>query len=316
MKILSFGLDQTILDLDSKLAKRARLYGGLLDEYVVLVPYKENKKVELIKLDLSKKIDQSIFPKNIDILYHLAAINGTELFYKIPYEVATVNLSMTMNLLKYLEKNPVKKLIFSSTSEVYAGGYDMGLVQIPTTENTPVVFPQPTDVRFSYGTSKFMSEFLFLQFGEKYKIPITIIRFHNIYGPRMGIKHVVPELIMRLNDGESPLKVYGTNETRAFCYISDAIEAILTVALTEDINQEIIHIGNQNEEITIENLANNIIDLMNVNVNIEKSPGRSSSVLRRCPNTQKLFDKTGFKAKVGITEGLSKTIKWYLKNGI
>ena len=274
----------------------------------------DNKNVKLINIDLSKNIDKSIFPKNVDIIYHLAAINGTKLFYEIPYEVATVNISMTLNLLKYLEDNPVKKLIFSSTSEVYAGGYEMGLVQIPTRENTPVVFSQPTDIRFSYGTSKFMSEFLFLQFSKKFKVPTSVVRYHNIFGPRMGNKHVVPELIARLNNGENPLKVYGSNETRAFCYISDAIEATLAVALSKNTNHEIIHIGNQDEEIKIEKLAKHIIDLMNLNVKIKKLPGKSNSVQRRCPDTQKLFDNTGFKSRISLKKGLSETINWYLKN--
>lgn len=271
----------------------------------------QNDKIEFVNLDLTLPIDEESFPKDLDTIYHLAAINGTELFYKIPYIVAKTNISMTLRILEYLEKHPVKNVVFSSTSEVYAGAYEMGLIEIPTKENAPVVFTQPTDVRFSYASSKFLSEFLFTQFSKKYQIPTAIIRYHNIYGPRMGMRHVIPELITRLNNGESPLKVYGANESRAFCYISDAVDATICVAKSDKTDQEIIHIGNENGEINIKVLAKKIIDLLKLDVVIDDRPGKPNSVHRRCPDTEKLFKSTGFLAKVDIEDGLTETIRWY-----
>lgn len=271
------------------------------------------KDIHLLSVDMTKEIDINIISIEIDIIYHLAAINGTELFYQIPYEVAMSNMLITINLLKFLEKKKAKKLIFSSTSEVYAGGYDLGLVNIPTDENVPVVFTQPTDNRFSYGASKFMSEFLCLRFGEKFNTPVTIIRYHNIYGPRMGNKHVVPQLIKRLEQGENPLEVFGSNETRAFCYIDDAVEATKAVAVTDQINQEVVHIGNDREEITISKLASLIIKNMNISCDLIHKNSKSSSVKRRCPNIDKLVDKTDFYPKISLEQGIKKTIDWYLK---
>jgi nucleoside-diphosphate-sugar epimerase len=271
--------------------------------------------IEFINIDLTMPISDCLLPKDLDIIYHLAAINGTELFYKLPYMVAKTNISMTLRLLDYFEKqHSVKKIVFSSTSEVYAGAYAMGHINIPTDETALIAFTQPTDSRFSYASSKFMSEFLFMEFSKKFEIPTSIIRYHNIYGPRMGMRHVIPELVTRLNNGESPLKVYGADETRSFCFISDAVDATISVANSDNTNQEIIHIGDQNGEIAINLLAKKIIDLMGLDVALEKMVGRPNSVSRRCPDTRKLFAKTGFKAKVGITDGLSKTIKWYLRN--
>jgi len=107
--------------------------------------------------------------------------------------------------------------------------------------------------------------------------------------------------------------VYGTDETRSFCFISDAVDATISVANSFKTNQEIIHIGEQNGEIAINLFTKKFIDLIGLDVAIEKKAGRPNSVSRRCPDTQKLFDKTGFKGKVGITEGLPKTKKWYFK---
>lgn len=274
------------------------------------------KNIHLINVDMTKEIDKNVVNEEIDIIYHLAAINGTELFYQIPYEVATSNTLITINLLKYLEEKKIKKIIFSSTSEVYAGGYDLGLVDIPTDESVPVVFSQPTDIRFSYGTSKFISEFLCLRFGEKFNIPVTIIRYHNIYGPRMGSKHVVPQLISRLKKGEKPLEVFGSDETRAFCYIDDAVEATKAVALSSMTNQEVVHIGNDREEIKISDLASIIIKKMKINCEIVHKESKSSSVMRRCPNIDKLINKTGFQPKVSLHDGISITVDWYLSQTV
>ena len=115
--------------------------------------------VEFYEVDLTREVEVSI-QDPIDYVYHLAAINGTKLFYEIPYELCLTNLLITINFLKFLEKINFSKLIFSSTSEVYAGALEHGLMNIPTAEDVPVVFPQPTNVRFSYASSKFVSEYL------------------------------------------------------------------------------------------------------------------------------------------------------------
>lgn len=250
---------------------------------------------------------------DFDVVYHLAAINGTRLFYEMPYQVARTNLLITLNLLDWLEGRRIGRLLYASTSEVYAGCEQVGLLTIPTAEEVPVVFPQPTNVRFSYGTSKFMGEFLCFQFGEKMKIPTSVVRYHNIYGPRMGTDHVIPEFILRMKQRENPFRIFGGNETRAFCYVEDAVAATHLVATTPSCDHEIVHIGNTKEEITIEALARLLMAQFGETFDILECGGRSGSVSRRCPNTAKLKKLTGFEAKVDLKEGLSRTSEWYLR---
>lgn len=271
-----------------------------------------NSNVHFFSINLSNKIKTLDIPKHLDCVYHLAAINGTRLFYEMPYEVSRVNLLSTLNLLDWLENKSIGKIIYTSTSEVYAGAYDYDLVKFPTDENVPVVFSQPTHDRFSYATSKFMGEFLFLHFGKKFKKEVTIVRYHNIYGPRMGDKHVIPELIIRINNKENPLKLHGFSETRSFCYISDAIEATYRISKSIKCVGEIIHIGNPYEEIKIIDLAKKIIKLMNIDIKIEGTPSLAASVSRRCPNITKLKQLTDFSPSIDLQKGLDKTIKWYL----
>lgn len=270
--------------------------------------------VHMIRVDLTRTINDINVPISLDIVYHLAAINGTQLFYEIPYEVARNNLLMTLNLLDWLEDRKVRRLIYTSSSEVYAGGEELGLLRIPTDENASVVFVQPTNPRFSYGTSKFMGEFLCFHCSKVYNMPVTVVRYHNIYGPRMGHRHVIPEFILRLKDGEKPFRIYGGSENRAFCYVDDAVQSTYLVATTSGCENEIIHIGNSAEEITIENLAGLLMDLFCGQFEIMECGHRSGSVSRRCPDTSKLQMLTGFKAKVDLKKGLSKTLDWYINH--
>ena len=275
-----------------------------------------NKNLKLIKTDLTKEIKNTPIFRNLDIVYHLAAINGTELFYEIPYKVAKDNLLITINLLKLFEKIKVSKIIYSSTSEVYSDGYKMNIIKIPTNENVPIVFSQPTDKRYSYGVSKFMSEFLVKEFGKKFKTKTIIIRYHNIYGSRMGDKHAIPQIINRIISGEDPLKVFGAQETRAFCYVDDAVDATFKIGTRKIKNGEIVHIGNDKEEIKIKDLTKKILEILNVKVKLKFLKGKSSSVMRRCPNINKLKKLTSFRPKTNLDNGLKKTIKWYLKQSI
>ena len=267
--------------------------------------------VQVALLDMTKPIKLKL-QHSIDIAYHLAAINGTRLFYERPYEVARNNLLLTLNLLDWLEEQGVRRLIYTSTSEVYAGAEQVGLLNIPTDETVPVVFPQPTDVRFSYGTSKFMGEFLCFEFGKLRNIPTTVIRYHNIYGPRMGSKHVIPEFIIRLNSKENPFRIYGGDETRSFCYIDDAVKATHMIAAEGKCDGEVIHVGNAGAETKIADLAQQMMALMQLDIPIREEGRRSGSVKRRCPDVSKLNLLTGFNARVSLKDGLVPTIDWYL----
>ncbi len=271
-----------------------------------------NENVKIFQVDLKKPITNVGVSGNIDIVYHLAAINGTRLFYEIPYEVCRDNLLLTLNLLNWLENYKTGRILYSSSSEVYAGADKFNLLKIPTDEHVPVIFPQPTDVRFSYGTSKFMGEFLCIYFGKKFNVPASVIRYHNIYGPRMGDKHVIPEFALRLKEGENPFRIYGGNETRAFCYVDDAVKATHMVATEPKCADEVVHIGNSKEETTINDLAMLMMDIFGEKHELQECGGRSGSVSRRCPDTSKLKKLTGFEAQINLREGVTRTMDWYL----
>jgi UDP-glucose 4-epimerase len=272
------------------------------------------KNVFFHKTDLAQPVTLKDLPAEFEIVYHLAAINGTKLFYEMPYQVARVNLLTTLNLLDYLGNKKVGRILYASSSEVYADADQVGLLKIPTDESIPAVFTQPTHSRFSYGTSKFMGEVLCAEFGKAKKVPTSIVRYHNVYGPAMGNHHVIPEFIVKIQKDENPLAIYGGEETRAFCYIDDAVTATVKVATNEATVGEIVHVGNSKEEIDIKNLAKICMSIQGKKFALSEKGRRESSVSRRCPDTTKLKSLTGFEAKVSLQEGLEKTTAWYLKN--
>lgn len=269
----------------------------------------ENSGVEFMRLDLTQKEDIQQLDTDYDVVFHLAAINGTENFYKIPYTVMDVAITSTMLLLEHF-RDTEAKFVFTSSSEVYAGTVNKDPTQIPTSEDVACTIESVVNPRFSYGGSKLACEILINSFAEQYGINYQIIRYHNIYGPRMGTKHVMPQFIRRAIEGETPFTIYGAEQTRAFCYIDDATRATLALALA-NVSAGVYHIGNSQEEIEIIEVAKIVTEWYKLGDNFDIQSAPPGSVQRRSPNTKKLQDAIGFEPTITLKEGLDITISWY-----
>jgi UDP-glucose 4-epimerase/UDP-glucuronate decarboxylase len=125
----------------------------------------------------------------------------------------------------------------------------------------------------------------------------------------MGTKHVIPQFILRSKNREEPYNIYGDTQTRAFCYVDDAVRASYDVAISG--NNGIYHIGNDLEEIQIIKLAKKINLWYNHNVDYSIKDSPPGSVRRRCPDITKIKREISFQPKVGLEKGLQKTIEWY-----
>ena len=276
------------------------------------------KNIRFIDADLTEKR----FYKELDVYYdwifHLAAINGTKYFYEKPYEVLHVNILSLMNMLEWINDKNCGKLLFSSSSEAYAGTireFNSLINYIPTAETIPLCINDIYNERFSYGGSKLIGELLVINYFRKLVVAkYSVVRYHNIYGPRMGNEHVIPEFCKRIFKKEVPFNIFGGEETRAFCYIDDAIDGTLKVMLSKKCDGEILHVGNDSEEIKISDLAKKLLKLNNSDATIKINPSPSGSVMRRCPDIMKLKSLTNFDPKVNISKGLKIVSDWYIKN--
>ena len=266
---------------------------------------------KLIRGDIKNYEELECHLENIDCVYHLAAINGTENFYKIPIEIMEVGIYGVMNILKACDKHNVRNLLIASSAEVYQSAKIT-----PTKENVELVIPDGNNPRYSYGLSKIVTEVYSLHYSFSGRTNLKIFRPHNIYGPNMGFKHVIPEFIVNLLKVDSTANFKpkgGLESTRAFCYIDDLIRGLRILEKNNSTN-EIFHIGNDNE-ISILNLLEMIMDFLEIKVSIEKTDLNLhvGSSTRRCPDIGKM-KKLGYTPQVSLEEGIKKTIEWYRNN--
>lgn len=272
-----------------------------------------HKNVKLMQLDLTKPSDWDKIPGGFDYVYHLAAVNGTDLFYKIPHEVLRINLLATIYGLEWFkDKNPEGKIMFTSSNEAYAGGLEAyNRLPIPTPEDVPLVISDVRNPRWTYAGTKLIGEQLFISYAESFKLRISIVRPHNFYGPRAGFNHVIPQFIERITKQVDPFPIYGADETRSFCYIQDAVEAMRLVMLSPKTNGETYHIGTP-EETVIRDLAEKLFKVSGwrpKKIEIHKSP--AGSVKRRLADVSKINKAVGWQPKVSLEDGLALTYSWY-----
>lgn len=235
---------------------------------------------------------------DVNVVVHMAATNGTKLFYEIPTEVAFNNTIPTFNLIERY-KNTNTKFVFTSTCEIFNGAIDKGLYPVPTDENVPIMFDTITNPRWSYSIPKALGENLIANSG----LPWLIIRYFNIYGPGQ-IDHFISEFVNRVKQGEYYIK---GNDTRSFCYIDDAIE--ITDRLVKHHSGHIVNVGRQ-EETSIEDVAKMIMDIMGVDpTKLEKRTGVQGSAKRRCPDTSLMINLTEFNEYTPLKIGLKKTVE-------
>ena len=259
-----------------------------------------NSRFKPLPIDLMDVTEVSKLP-DVDYIYHLAAINGTQLFYSIPWDVYVNSIQPTINLIDYYKNKSVKRFIYTSSSEVYASLTDLGINQIPTGENAVVGFSDVMNPRWSYGGAKLSGELALIAASKQFGVNFSIIRYHNVYGRDMGLNHVIPDFIDRGQKGSYVLN--GANNIRSFIYIDDAIDATMLVASSNIASNKIINIGS-NEMITMRELAQKIMHVFGWNGEVVEYAAPVGSTLSRCPDISFLTKELGFNQQYNLDMGL------------
>ncbi len=260
--------------------------------------------VSIIQGDITSQDDWKKLPTDIDFVFHLAAINGTKFFYEIPDKVLKVNVQGTFNFMEWIANTNAKRFFFASSSEVY------GFPKIfPTPETESLIIPDPLNPRFSYSSSKIIGEIIAINNTKTIGIDFTIARFHNIYGPKMGFEHVIPEFIRKCVR-EEEFSVQGDGlESRCFCYISDAIDGIKIISEHKEGRNQIFNIGT-NEEVTIKDLILQLEKVHGKSICPNFVEFKNAGTKRRVPDISKII-KLGYKPKTSLSKGLKMTYEWY-----
>ncbi len=248
----------------------------------------------------------------VDSIIHLAALNGTDNFYTEPWQVVRDSTLPTIHLLERYRNSSVRRWTYASSSEVYAGAVTEFGWGVPTSETVPMVFCDPSNPRWSYGLSKAHGEISTIAALQSSGVPWTILRLHNVYGPRMGTKHFIPDFIRRVLAGE--FWILGAHQTRAYAYIDDVVEQILSASVTPTAVGLTLNVGSASERIN-RDVAEMIMDLLGVVAPLDERPPQEGSVARRCPDLSLLTTVIGPLRESPMLQGLQATVAWY-RDGI
>ena len=242
-----------------------------------------------------------------DIVFNLVALNGTQNFYNKPMAVIWNTGNSAIVAAEACVRKRVSKYIYFGSSESYAGSVQLGIAGIPTPEDVPFAFPDSRNLRWSYGMSKALGEVACWAIHHEGGIDFTIIRVHNVYGPRMGLEHVVPDLICKFLAGD--MTVYGKEETRSFMYVDDFVKVTQAIYQSQIFQNRVVNVGND-EEITVKQLASQISSLLNISRPMLDGGNIKGSVARRCPDLSALKSACNIEPTL-LEEGLRRTIAYY-----
>ena len=266
--------------------------------------------VSFVELDLSKESSfENLFNKS-DLVINCAALNGTQNFYQVPLDVMLNTGVSAFFAARYAALAHVHKYIYLGSSESYAGGVNLGFVGVPTSENVPLVIENIENIRWSYSLGKTFGEIACYSASSQLGLNFQILRIHNIYGPRMGNKHVIPDLIEKFRSGN--MDVPGHSESRAFMYIDDLVGVVRFLIANENNEIELMNVGSQTETL-IKILAEKIAKGLKIEKAIKPLESWPGSVNRRLPDTALLRSIYAFN-ETSLDDGLDKTISWYLNN--
>ena len=266
---------------------------------------KSIKKVQILSGDIRDPHFCKTITKNIDVIFHLAALIAIPFSYDAPDSYLDTNAKGTLNICQAARENGSIRVINTSTSEVY------GTAQyVPIDENHPLQPQSP------YSASKIAADAMAMSFFNAFDLPVTIARPFNTYGPRQSARAVIPTIITQIASGVKELKLGDLTPTRDFNYVEDTCLGMISILESENTIGEVINIGS-NYEISIEDTLNIIKSLMDSDLEFITDTNRmrteKSEVYRLFCDNSKIKTLTNFKPQVSIQEGLQKTIDWFTK---
>ena len=235
-------------------------------------------------------------------VFHLAALIGIPYSYVSPLAYIRTNVEGTYNVLEAAKNLGLEQVLVTSTSETY------GTAQyVPIDENHPLIGQSP------YSASKIAADQLAASYHRSFDLPVKIVRPFNTYGPRQSARAVIPTIITQALNGNEEIRLGNLTPTRDMTYVKDTCYGLLEIYNSDTLFGEVTNIG-MNSEISINDLANQIVDLMDLDIRIvedteRKRPGKSE-VERLLCNNKKLLKMTNWKPTYDLKSGLEEAITW------
>jgi len=259
-------------------------------------------KIEVLTGDIRDPHYCKHITKDVDIIFHLAALIAIPYSYIAPDSYVDTNIKGTLNICQAAKENGNIRVIHTSTSEVYG-----------TAQYVPIDEKHPLQPQSPYSATKIAADAMAMSFHNAFELPVTVARPFNTYGPRQSARAVIPTIITQIANGTKEIKLGDLTPTRDFNYVEDTCRGFIALAEEDKTIGETINIGS-NFEISIADTLNIIKELMQSDVQFITDEQRirpeKSEVFRLwCDNT-KIDKLTGFKPQFDIKQGLRKTIEW------
>lgn len=245
--------------------------------------------------------------KGCDVVMHLAALIAIPYSYHSPDTYIDTNVKGTLNVLQAAREQGVRKVVHTSTSEVYGTARF-----VPITEDHPLQGQSP------YSASKIGADQIAMAFYKSFDTPVSIIRPFNTYGPRQSARAIIPTVITQIAKGQHKIKLGALHPTRDFNYVKDTVRGFIAIAESDRSIGEVINIGS-NYEISIGDTVQLIAEVMGAEIEIETDPYRlrpeKSEVQRLWADNTKAKNLLGwepvYSGRDGLKRGLEDTAAWF-----
>ena len=298
-------LTERLLSLGAKV--KAFVMYNSFNKWGWIDTYKSREKNELNVIcgDIREADLLKVILKDVDIVFHLAALIAIPYSYASPSSYVKTNIEGTLNLLQIALDSGVEKFIHTSTSEVYG-----------TAKYVPIDEKHPLQGQSPYSASKIGADMIAESFHRSFDLPVTTVRPFNTYGPRQSARAIIPTLIVQMLKSDM-IQLGSLHPIRDFTYVADTVESFIKSAEADEINGETINIGSANG-ISIGELAEKLRKMMKKEVTIESEQKRirpsKSEVNKLICNNQKAKEMIGWQPKISLDEGLEKTVNWFRAN--
>jgi NAD dependent epimerase/dehydratase len=264
----------------------------------------DRSRIEFFSGDIRDPNGVETAMKDIDIVFHLAALIAIPFSYHSPDAYVDTNIKGTLNILQAARKQQrVPRVLVTSTSEVYG-----------TAQYVPIDEKHPYQGQSPYSATKIGADRLAESFHRSFGLPVTIVRPFNTYGPRQSARAVIPTIITQLLNGETELRLGDTTPTRDMVYVGDTVRGFVAIAAADHTIGEEINIATQSE-ISVGDIAGQLIQLINpgacVVTDEQRLRPRDSEVFRLYGSNRKIHELTGWLPGEDLRSGLAKTIEWF-----
>jgi len=262
-------------------------------------------QIEVITGDIRDAHFCDELTRDIDVVFHLAALIPIPYSYRAPDSFVDTNVKGTLYLCQAARRNGVKRFIQTSTSEVYG-----------TAQYVPIDEKHPLQPQSPYSATKIASDCVALSFYYSFGFPLIVARPFNTYGPRQSARAVIPSIIIQAASQDSKISLGSLTTTRDFTFVEDTCRGFISIAEMDGGDGEVFHIGS-NHEISVGDLVRLITEIMGHNVQVvcdaQRLRPENSEVQRlRCENS-KLKNASGFVPQIPLRAGLERTIRWFTR---